>query len=227
MKKILQSALAAALLLGAGAAQAQLSAGHILLTGSAGYSSEKDGVGDNSRIYSTGEVSPQAGYFIVDNLAIGVRLSYGGSSFERKMKSQDTTWSEKNTTTAIDFGPFVRYYKPVGEHAAFFGQLAAGFGSSTEKREYSGPNFPGQPTFKDKKYSMLAAGLSPGFTFFPTDHFGLEVSMGGLMYSKSKLKDKPDNSTDTWEDDSTATSLEARFGLQDLRIGATWYLGGK
>lgn len=234
MNKLLQSALVMALLLGAGAAQAQLSAGHIMLTGSAGYSSDKNGVGDRTATFTAGTISPQVGYFIVENLAIGLGISYDGITEKTKRKSLAGTGtvSYERTTTTMSYGPFVRYYKPVGERAAFFGQLGAGFGSSKVSQKNEGTDYPQQPAptaIKDQKYSLLGASLTPGFTFFPTDHFGLEISMGGLSYSREKLKDKPEGTDvpDTWEDDNTITSLEASFGLRNLLIGATWYLGGK
>ncbi len=227
MKKIVSAAFVAALLCSAGAAQAQLSAGHIMLTGSAGYSSDKDGVGDDSYTRTTGEISPQVGYFVADNLAIGIGLSYGGVTTKDEGENPLGKYTRTISNTSMTVGPFARYYKPVGDHAAFFGQLGVGFGSTKRTEELEGKGFEGQTADEDIKYSLLGAQLSPGFTFFPTDHFGLEISMGGLGYNKTKQKDKPDGAGDTWEDDNTATGFDFNLGLQGLTIGATWYLGGK
>lgn len=226
MKKLLQPGLVAVLLLaGTSAAHAQLSAGHILLSGSIGYSQEKDGVGDDQDIYASGDISPTVGYFVADNLAIGLSASYNASSHEHKSKSNGTEFSSKTTTTSVAVGPMIRYYSPVGERAAFFGQLDAGFGSSKEKTEVTPSG--GKTNDFDAKYSLLGIGITPGFTFFPTDHFGLEISIGALSYVKAKPSNKPDGAGDTYDDDHTNTSLEARFGLQNVQLGAAWYLGGK
>lgn len=230
-KKSFTAAVAALLIGGSLSASAQLSAGHIMLTGSAGYTSGKDGTGDRSNVRTTGRISPQVGYFVAENLAIGLGLSYSGDTYMRQDKSNsgNGTSAITETSVALTYGPFVRYYKPVGERAAFFGQLGLNIGNVTDSQKLEGSNFEGQKADKDVKYSLLGASLSPGFTFFPTDHFGLEISMGGLSYGRSKLKDKPEGTEvpDTWEDDNTETSLDASFGLQGLSIGATWYLGGK
>ena len=110
-----------------------------MLTGSAGYSSDKNGVGDNSQTFTTGTISPQVGYFIVENLAIGLGISYDGitEKMKRKSFSGTGTVSYERTTTTMSYGPFVRYYKPVGERAAFFGQLKALITRSSRRQRRS------------------------------------------------------------------------------------------
>ena len=131
MKKILTSVFVATLLLGAGAAQAQLSAGHLLVGGSAGYSKDTpaDSAANRESWTTTGNFSPRAGYFIKDNLVVGLDITFRGT---RSVSDIDVPSSDGNdgfeqkettTTTTRQFGPFVRYYKPVSEKAAFFGHL--------------------------------------------------------------------------------------------------------
>ncbi len=231
MKKFIQPALVAALLLGAGAAQAQLSAGHIMLTGSAGYSMSKPApVSEGATKNTTGRISPQIGYFIADNLAIGLNLSYVAqkSIYESEVTFNSTTTklTDTETNSTMTFGPFVRYYKPVGERAAFFGQAGVGFGSTKYKSEDQRLISPGtvETNSFDIKYSQLSAGISPGFTFFPTDNFGLEVMLGGLGWNRTQKKDLKDNEK---KEDFTSSDFDFSLGLQGLSIGATWYLGGK
>ena len=231
MKKFIQPALVAALLLGAGAAHAQLSAGHIMLTGSAGYSMSKPaGVSEGATKYTTGRISPQIGYFLADNLAIGLNLSYVAekSTDEGEVIFNGNTLklTDTQTNSTMAFGPFVRYYKPVGERAAFFGQAVVGFGTKKyeSERERLNPQGTVETTSSDIKFSQLGAGISPGFTFFPTDNFGLEVMLGGLGWNRTQKKDLKDNEK---KEDFTSSDFDFSLGLQGLSIGATWYLGGK
>lgn len=238
MKRFVQPVLVAALLLGAGAAQAQLSAGHIMLTGSAGYSSSREsGSLDNDPKRTSGRISPQVGYFIADNLAIGLGINYEGTKTVSVDEDNDpgdgtllsrATSTDKSTT--MTFGPFVRYYKPVGERAAFFGQLGVGFGTRKDEDEYKYEDKLDNTTTTtsdDAKYSHLNVGLMPGFTFFPTDNFGLEIMMGGLSWDREKKKDLTSAEKEIGEDHYTNSGLDLSLGLQGLTIGATWYLGGK
>lgn len=241
MKKILQSALAAALLLGAGTAQAQLSAGHILLGGSLGYfTARPSGTSDNSPKFNAGVINPRVGYFIMDNLVVGLDLNYMGENSISKNEVSfkvgsnldgKKTLTDTRTSSTMSFGPFARYYKPVGEHAAFFGQVNFGFGTRKEKtederveRNQTSDDDELKTISTETKYSQLNVAIAPGFTYFPTDNFGLEVMMGGLSWNRERRKDLP---TGAKEEDYTNTDLSFSYMLQDLRVGATWYLGGK
>lgn len=77
---------------------------------------------------STFEFSPNAGYFIIDNLAIGAKLIY----------SYDKLGDLKINSFGV--GPFVRYYFTESNIKPFFAgdfdfqnqKISTGFGSSTE-----------------------------------------------------------------------------------------------
>lgn len=85
MKKVL---FIAALVAASFAGQAQTSKGTYLLGGGAGFNSTKGA--------TTWNVSPNAGYFVIDNLAVGANLD---------VKDQNTA-----AGTTFGVGPFVRYY---------------------------------------------------------------------------------------------------------------------
>ena len=238
MKRFVVPALAAALLLSAGAAQAQLSAGHILVGGDAGYTSnhpdDQDATLDTKT--TTGSFSPRIGYFIKDNLAIGLDIQYHGTKEvkdENDTSVDGTVLKTTTTNTSALIGPFVRYYKPVGEKAAFFGHLNLGFGGEKQKTELSGRDKPTDAALlpKDVKYGNVNVALRPGFAYFPTKHFGFELTTNAIAlgYNNRKLKDLASGQK---AEDFTSNGFYAQADLRSLisptswQIGATFYLGG-
>jgi hypothetical protein len=139
-------------------AQTPLIKGRGLLSGSIGYRSEKY---DSYATQDLFNFTPTIGYFIADNLALGINGDiqlYG---------SNNPNLPARNIYSV---GPFVRYYHFVGgsDKFALYGQGSLGY------RRYSG-DFDGN--------SQGYAGITPGLAFFPVPRFGLEASLRGLSYA--------------------------------------------
>lgn len=96
MKKVI---LAAFLLVSSNAIFAQLNQGQWLVGGNIGFTSSKFSDEDGDKV-STFEINPNAGYFIIDKLAAGLRLGFESI----KVKSAD------DATVNWSLAPFVRYY---------------------------------------------------------------------------------------------------------------------
>lgn len=69
-------------------------------------------------------VNPKAGYFVIDNLAIGLDLNMGFSIYDLGDNNSS------HTTFAV--GPFVRYYIPTPKVLPFF-ELGASYGMMSDK----------------------------------------------------------------------------------------------
>src|SRR5437870_13812125 len=80
---------------------AQINKGQFLIGGNASYSTHKVGPqsGDRQSMFS---ISPDAGYFVINKLALGVRA--GLSAYKVH------TSSFYSKSTGFDLSPFVRYY---------------------------------------------------------------------------------------------------------------------
>lgn len=122
--------------------------------GSAGYSFEGETFNIN--------VSPRAGYFISDGIAIGAELGGGLQT----VKDGDNVWS-------YGFSPFVRYYFPEGASSTgrFFGQGSVGVSGASAGSDSD---------------TSFAFGINGGYAHFITDNVALE-GMVGYNYSKSDL----------------------------------------
>ena len=123
MKKVL---FAAFLLVSSNAIFAQVNQGQWLAGGSVGLNFEKQG----DRKVTEISLAPDAGYFVINQLAVGLRPEFGYT----KTKDKDGTGTSDITRTAYSLAPFVRYYfMPSGEKVNIFGDASYGFGSSKIK----------------------------------------------------------------------------------------------
>jgi len=106
------------------------------------------------------DLTPQAGYFISDNVALGGQLLL--SVYSPKDGESLTSWG---------IAPFVRGYFGGTEKGKFFGQGNVGVAGSS---------------FDDETTTAFALGATAGYAYFITRNVSLET---GLGYSYSKAKD--------------------------------------
>lgn len=165
MKKLL---FAAFVTFSAFTVSAQTNKGQWLVGGDASFSSTKQ---DEYKTTSF-SVSPNAGYFFIDNFAGGLRLDLTNST------EKFGDFKFKTTSTAV--APFVRYYfLPIGDKAKLFGDASFGFGSMKEKEDDD----------DEIKTNFTAFSIAAGPAFFLTPNTALEVTLG---YTSTKIKDAED-----------------------------------
>lgn len=144
---------------------AQTSSGNMMIGG---------GLSFNSISYQNGSVndgnivtfSPGFGYFISDNFAAGASLTL--------MSSREGTGANKTLRSSFGLGPFVRYYIfTSNEQFGFFGQAQLAF--STGKTDPDNGNF--------SRNNAVSFSLSPGAAFFFNEHWALEFSIRGFVFT--------------------------------------------
>lgn len=222
-----------------GAVQAQTEAGKLLLSGQVNYSQSKGESNSTdpnflSTVNQESEqayfnFSPQAGFFVANNLALGISatLSSGRSKETRNENGNLNTSSYRDDKSkGVAIGPFVRYYKMLGEKLGFYGQLSGGYQRQTQENNtrYSGNNGNGNYSYETKLTGGYGT-LAPGFVFFPTQKIGLELTVGSLSYFKSKNKLVQSSSPYQGSSEGSSSSSGANFGLQYLAVGASFHLG--
>ena len=101
--------------------RAQTSAGNMMLGGAIEFSStSREGGSPNDG--SSFSFSPDFGYFITDNFAVGAMLTLESS--------RQGTGDAKTTSSGFGIGPFARYYVfTSNEQFGFFGQARLSFGT--------------------------------------------------------------------------------------------------
>ncbi len=127
---------------------------------------------DDSKTFEV-RASPRVGYFIIDNLAVGLDLF---------LQSSNTTFEDidgdvKNNGFSI--GPFGRYYFGNG----LFAEGTVGIGSSTISSAF----FP-----DDIKSSVFGWRIGGGYALFLGEHIAVEPTVF-YSWESQKAKDAPDN----------------------------------
>ncbi|WP_452221878.1 outer membrane beta-barrel protein [Lacinutrix salivirga] len=125
--------------------------------------------GNTNDVGSTFQITatPKAGYFIKNNLAIGLELEVRTSS------SKIEGFDEKTTTSGIAIGPFARYYFDNN----LFAEALVGVGSNKTST-----------SFGDLKSNILAFRATAGYAFFIGDHIAIEPAIN-YTYQSQKPKD--------------------------------------
>ena len=225
-------------MLGAGtAAEAQtaIPAGTLSLGGGIGYSriSGKTASTFNNTTFTSETVSsqfslaPTIGYFVIDNLEVGLSLGYiaNRKPYSTATPAPSMVRPELNPTTTLRVGPFVRYYKMFSDQFGVSGALSGGYQSTRDYR-YSGNS--SSSTIVENKGSGSYADLTPAIVFFPVPQFALSDSIGSLGYSRLNF-DFPtipgNTAPSNYEDNITV--LGANFGFSQLLFGGTYYFGRK
>ncbi len=157
---------------------AQTESGNFLIGSSLGFSTSSSTVKVTSgESTTTGQgteaqqfnIAPKVGYFIQENLAVGIGIDY---TLNRVKEPENVLDENTDFNISYDsdllFGPFGRAYLPIGDDKAFFLETSIGFGSSRNEIDIEGDN---QVTTNN----VLALGFGPGFTIFSGDNFGIEA----------------------------------------------------
>ncbi|MCD9018358.1 porin family protein [Parachryseolinea silvisoli] len=189
----------------AGYAQAQTTAGNMLLGGGIGYTSQKQETAGDDATNNTFSFTPSFGYFVADNFAVGLNLDFASSNREN--------WDEFNgeyKVTDFLFEPFARYYMfTPNDKFAFFVEGALGFGSRKVDPE----------DFDETKSGMFRFRASPGFAYFISDKWSLDFELSGISYTSVD----PDKDSDSDDDKQS----EFVFGVDSFNptLGFRYIIG--
>ena len=112
-------------------------------------------------------LGPQAGYFVIDRLALGARLSLNVSASTGESIDITGIVDAKSNSYYIALGPFIRYYLP----ARVFFQLSTEFGTGKYSSEIGGTSNEGDS--KNFDYSALV-----GYAYFLNDYVAIEPTIG-------------------------------------------------
>lgn len=138
-----------------------------------------DGETLNEYDTKTFSFNPSAGYFIMDNLAIGLSFNITSS----KTEIDDENYN-KSTSTLI--APTAMYYFPVDGKIRPFAQLSIGLQSVTNKAKT-----PSGMYNSEYKQTLNGCGVNigGGVAYFVSNYVSIDLC---LSYTKSSLKDTDD-----------------------------------
>lgn len=147
-------------------------------------------------------IAPKVGYFIIDDLALGLGMDFTFSS----LKEPNT---DRTDDSDLLFGPFARYYLPVEEDMAFFVETNFGFGNSSDDQ------FIGEGR-QSIKTNIFALGVGPGFTVISDQGIGIEAI---FKYNFARSKFNTDIA-------GVTTETITQTNQFDVSIGIQFYFGG-
>jgi len=191
----------------------QISSGTTLLGGSLGFttnSNKNDGASNQNYRYNSFTISPQVGYFIATNLVVGTGLSLNTGYQKYNSKKQ---FEQKGYSV----GPFLRYYKFLGERTALFGNAAF----NLNQIEVKTLNSVGELT-TNQKQDGLSVLLTPGLTYFASPKVGLEISLGYIGYSTNSSES---NLNSSYPNKTKNSGFIKYYGLANSALGVNFYFG--
>ncbi|KAF2518521.1 porin family protein [Flavobacterium salilacus subsp. salilacus] len=157
------------------------STGDVFISGSVGFGSEKTGDFKATEF----NFSPRAGYFVSDNIALGLALGYNNT----KQDEEFGFGTAEVTTNTFEIGAFGRYYFMPASQFSLFTQLGVNYG--TTKSEIDNEEF--------NKANGFNVEFAPGISYFISEHFALEATFGVLSYTTVEPDEDDADSTNTFQ----------------------------
>jgi len=150
--------------------------GDVFASGTVSFSSQKNGDAKINQF----AVAPAVGYFVSDNMAIGIALGYTS----RDYKPSDEKY------TSLQAGIFGRYYFNPANKFTIYGQLNAAYVTSKREQNFGS----GITEYKENGFAVAAG---PGFNYWLSNHLALEANFGVIGYSSTKPDDSSANPEST------------------------------
>jgi hypothetical protein len=199
-------------------AQTAIPAGTVSLGGNVGYSRHSNSLQlsnnqSSEAITSQFQIAPSVGYFVADNLAIGLSLGYTATK-DKYTGPFTNPLSDLSPSTTLRAGAYVQYYKMLTDQFGLVGTLGGGYQYNRTNTFYGQG---GNIGFVETKQKGYYAVLTPGIIYFPIPKLGISATVGSLAYSR--LKETPSGG------ETVVTDFGATFGLNQLQFGGTYYFG--
>ncbi|WP_062062478.1 hypothetical protein [Aquimarina longa] len=171
----------------------------IIVSGTFNYSNK------NSKSFTNGEekhsskinsftIVPEIGYFLSNNLLIGVRAGYITSTSKNK-NSNTYNYKERSYKTSI----IGRYYFTSKKRISFFVESEVGYQNTTFKSGSNDANILNSNNNKQENYS---ATLTSGINIFITNSLALTARIGKIGYTKSKFRNKHSINENSYKNES-------------------------
>lgn len=126
---------------------------------------------------STFSITPSVGYFVIDNLAAGIDLSY--ISTKTKVDMPYINENYESTTSTFAIMPNATYYFPTG--SSFRPYVGAGVGYGTSKGTESDAVLSGS-----ESAGGLLWGAKGGFVYLMNSTVGLDLGLGYNSFQNKK-----------------------------------------
>ena len=144
------------------------SKGNVFVTGSVGFNSDKQDDAKGSEFY----FRPEVGYFLTENIALGLGLDLGSA----KNDGLDV-YSDAYKTNSFGAEVFGRYYFTPASKFSLFGQLGIGFGNIKMEDEAG----------NELKVNGFGINAGLGVNYFFSNNWAVQANWAGLGYNSAKV----------------------------------------
>jgi len=149
----------------------QFTKGTIMVGGSFSATFQAEKTKSGNTVTTTGHTNsadmlPQAGYFLMDNLALGAGVEM------RSSKTKSTIQSYISSSNSASVAPFARYY-----YQRFFGQGSFQLGSGRTKTEIAGSS-------STSTYGLTGWSVAVGYAYLLKQHVAVEPQLGYGSYGQ-------------------------------------------
>ena len=160
-------------------------------------------------------ITSNYGYFIKDNIAIGVNLNFSTATTHIDLiDPPDPSYYNNATDLIYGGGAFIRYYKKIigNLNLTFTGKL--GYNYEDLKNNYVSTT-----SNTEYKTEIYNAAIIPGLVYFISPKFGIETTFGNLSYTYTNYKDN----LSTSGTHSSNGDLQLNFTFSTFQFGLSYY----
>lgn len=178
-------------------ANAQLTKGSIILTGSTGYTSTTNTTtSDLTSLTSSADSTPvpetkstnvsfgiSGAYFLTDSWVGGIDVGYSYISTPKIQESSNVYYSWHNLTNIFQAGLFTTKYLALGKNFYLTGSFTAYITLGKHSNDYlnTSPNPASVYALPAVSTSGFNLSLAPGLTYFLTNHWGLTFRLNNIL----------------------------------------------
>ncbi|SMC59766.1 outer membrane beta-barrel protein [Pedobacter nyackensis] len=193
-------------------AKAQTEKGTIILGGNVSFSTHKYKIGQNEQKMNYSYASLRSGYFVNNNLAIGLGLIYNHTISKSNANVLDgNKIQSKQTRQSYGLAPFARYYFNISEKFKIFTEVAINGNIGDSKYVFSEDQaYAYNPDYKFKGFGVAA---KPGLAFFPVKKLAIEFSFPMLSYQKGFSKSESDEASTSFKENGE----EFKIGIDTFK----------
>ena len=142
------------------------------------------------------KILPNVNYFLSDRFSLGLGLGYNGSSNTNVVDNRDPLGTQKHvnlkgSTNSFIVSPNIKFFFPLGERAYIYLVTSMNYTQGSIKQlKYSNMLYysNGQTIETEEAQGSsksIAAGIKPGFLFFPAKNWGVQLSLGNNLLGYS------------------------------------------
>jgi len=201
MKKFLLTLLAFSTLI---SGYSQTEKGKMFLGGQFNLSGNTNSMSDTLSRYDNHSlnfvITPNFGYFIADNLALGVSLDFGVDHSNNHFENTNLATLFRTNTNSINnsytygIGGFARYYVNITDHFKLHINGGLNYSHRTDKRsslsnDTGDLNSTSIKDYQEFQLNSFTLEVSPGLVYFVTPRLGIQAAFGNLNFKHSSSKD--------------------------------------